>query len=176
MSLFYQLLKNSTSVYHTKELDDLFSSVISDGENVIEIYKLTSKPDIFPKDITPTEKDIAYMGLSKLDEREDIRYVEFTHEIEGCDGIIEPFIEMIKDDVNNKKIKNLIIIPRSINHKTRDLWSKYLSKYFTDIKGGEKFITKHKIPNKYLHWNELTKTLPRDTDLLDEYTDTVMNN
>ena len=176
MSLFYQLLKNSTSVSHTKELDDLFSSVISDGENVIEIYKLTSKPDIFPKDITPTEKDIAYMGLSKLDEREDIRYVEFTHEIEGCDGIIEPFIEMIKDDVNNKKIKNLIIIPRSINHKTRDLWSKYLSKYFTDIKGGEKFITKHKIPNKYLHWSELTKTLPRDTDLLDEYTDTVMNN
>lgn len=176
MSLFYQLLKNSTSVSHTKELDDLFSSVISDGENVIEIYKLTSKPDIFPKDITPTEKDIAYMGLSKLDEREDIRYVEFTHEIEGCDGIIEPFIEMIKDDVNNKKIKNLIIIPRSINHKTRDLWTKYLSKYFTDIKGGEKFITKHKIPNKNLHWNELTKTLPCDNNLFGEYNDTVMNN
>ena len=176
MSLFYQLLKNSTTVSHKKELDDLFSSVISDGENVIEIYKLTSKTDIFPKDIADSETDIAYMGLSKLDEREDIRYVEFTHEIEGCDGIIEPFIEMIKDDVNDKKNKNLIIIPRSINHKTRDLWTKYLSKYFTDIKGGEKFITKHKIPNKYLHWNELTKTLPRDTDLLDEYTDTVMNN
>ena len=173
MSLFYQLLKNSTSVSHTKELDDLFSSVISDGENVIEIYKLTSKPDIFPTEIADLKTDIAYMGLSKLDEREDIRYVEFTHEIEGCDGIIEPFIERIKELIT---IKNLIIIPRSINHKTRDLWTKYLSKYFTDIKGGEKFITKHKIPNKYLHWSELTKTLPRDTDLLDEYTDTVMNN
>ena len=113
------------------------------------------------------------MGLSKIVGREDIRYVEFTHEIEGCDGIIEPFVERIKELLN---IKNLIIIPRSINHKTRDLWTKYLSKYFTDIKGGEKFITKHKIPSKYLHWNELTKTLPCDTDLLDEYIDTVMNN
>tara|TARA_Y100000389_G_scaffold4106_1_gene3903 strand:+ start:2393 stop:2914 length:522 start_codon:yes stop_codon:yes gene_type:complete len=173
MSLFYQLLKNSTTVSHKKELDDLFSSVISDGENVIEIYKLTSISEIFPTEIAKSETDIAYMGLSKLDEREDIRYVEFTHEIEGCDGIIEPFIEMIKED---KKNKNLIIIPRSINHKTRDLWSKYLSKYFTDIKGGEKFITKHKIPNKNLHWNELTKILPNDNDLFGEYNDTTMNN
>ena len=93
MSLFYQLLKNSTTVSHKKELDDLFSSVISDGENVIEIYKLTSISEIFPTEIADSETDIAYMGLSKLDEREDIRYVEFTHEIEGCDGIIEPFIE-----------------------------------------------------------------------------------
>tara|TARA_B100001175_G_scaffold82485_1_gene69090 strand:- start:8312 stop:8833 length:522 start_codon:yes stop_codon:yes gene_type:complete len=173
MSLFYQLLKDSTNISHQKELDALFSSVINGGENDIELYKLTAVENKFPTGIAEKEKCIAYMGLSKIDGREDIRYVEFTHEIEGCDGIIEPFIERIKELIT---IKNLIIIPRSINHKTRDLWTKYLSKYFTDIKGGEKFITKHKIPNKYLHWNELTKTLPCDTDLLDEYIDTVMNN
>ena len=173
MSLFYQLLKDSTTISHQEELDALFSSVINGGENDIELYKLTAVENKFPTEIAEKGKCIAYMGLSKIDGREDIRYVEFTHEIEGCDGIIEPFIERIKELIT---IKNLIIIPRSINHKTRDLWTKYLSKYFTDIKGGEKFITKHKIPNKYLHWNELTKTLPCDTDLLDEYTDTVMNN
>ena len=173
MSLFYQLLKDSTNISHQKELDALFSSVINGGENDIELYKLTAVEHKFPTGIAEKEKCNAYMGLSNIDGREDIRYVEFTHEIEGCDGIIEPFIERIKELIT---IKNLIIIPRSINHKTRDLWTKYLSKYFTDIKGGEKFITKHKIPNKYLHWNELTKTLPCDTDLLDEYIDTVMNN
>lgn len=173
MSLFYQLLKDSTTISHQEELDALFSSVINGGENDIELYKLTAAEGKFPTEISKNGKCIAYMGLSKIDGREDIRYVEFTHEIEGCDGIIEPFIERIKELLN---IKNLIIIPRSINHKTRDLWTKYLSKYFTDIKGGEKFITKHKIPNKYLHWNELTKNLPCDADLLDEYTDTVMNN
>jgi len=173
MSLFYQLLKESTLISHQEELDALFSSVINGGENDIELYKLTAMEGKFPNEIAKKGECIAYMGLSKIDGREDIRYVEFTHEIEGCDGIIEPFIERIKELLT---IKNLIIIPRSINHKTRDLWTKYLSKYFTDVKGGEKFITKHKIPNKYLHWSELTKTLPRDTDLLDEYTDTVMNN
>ena len=173
MSLFYQLLKDSTSISHQEELDALFSSVINGGENDIELYKLTAFESKFPTKIAKNGECIAYMGLSKIVGREDIRYVEFTHEIEGCDGIIEPFVERIKELLN---IKNLIIIPRSINHKTRDLWTKYLSKYFTDIKGGEKFITKHKIPSKYLHWNELTKTLPCDTDLLDEYIDTVMNN
>jgi hypothetical protein len=173
MSLFYQLLKDSTNISHQEELDALFSSVINGGENDIELYKLTVIEGKFPTEIAKNGECIAYMGLSKIDGREDIRYVEFTHEIEGCDGIIEPFVERIKELLN---IKNLIIIPRSINHKTRDLWTKYLSKYFTDIKGGEKFITKHKIPSKYLHWNELTKTLPCDTDLLDEYIDTVMNN
>jgi len=97
MSLFYQLLKDSTTVSHQKELDALFSSVISGGENVIELYKLTAISGIFPTEIADSGTDIAYMGLSKLDEREDIRYVEFTHEIEGCDGIIEPFIERIKE-------------------------------------------------------------------------------
>lgn len=177
MSVFYQLLKNTTRLEHVEELDDLFSNVLGNEKNLdMEIWGLKPEHD-FPIKFNSTNFNyIGYIGMSKFIGRDDIRYIEFFHENKGCNGIIEPFIDMVINNLSKNKEKDIIVVPRVITTNDSELWTKYLSKYFTDIKGGEKFITKHKIPNKYLHWSELTKTLPRDTDLLDEYTDTVMNN
>ena len=60
--------------------------------------------------------------------------------------------------------KDTILIPRVVRSNKSDFWTKYLSKYFTDIKSGEKFIMKNKLSHKDLHWNELTKTLPSKPD------------
>ena len=141
MSVFYQLLKNTTELEQVTEMDDLLSTVASDGKLDMEIWGLKPERD-FPIECNPKKFNyIGYIGLSKNEDRDDIRYIEFFHENKGCSGIIEPFIDMVSERLSTDK-KDMILIPRVVRSNKSDFWTKYLSKYFTDIKSGEKFITK----------------------------------
>lgn len=163
MSVFYQLLKNTTDPEQVVEMDELFSTIASDGKLDMEIWGLKPNED-FPIECNPKEFNyIGYIGLSKIEDRDDIRFIEFIHENKGCSGIIEPFIDMVSKKLSTNK-KDTILIPRVVRSNKSDFWTKYLSKYFTDIKSGEKFIMKNKLSHKDLHWNELTKTLPSKPD------------
>tara|TARA_B100000405_G_scaffold225609_1_gene160776 strand:- start:710 stop:1231 length:522 start_codon:yes stop_codon:yes gene_type:complete len=159
MSVFYELLKKSTNLVQVEEMNDLFSSIASDGKLDMEIWGLEAN-DSFPDKCNPKQFDsLSYIGLSKPDGREDLRFVEFFYENKGCEGIIEPFFEMLSKKLSDDGKKNMIIVPRVIRNKTKEFWKIYLKKYFTDIQSGEKFIAKNKIP-PVLVWNELTKIMP----------------
>ena len=160
MSVFYELLEQTTKLEQVEELDDLFSTTMSDGKLNMEIWGL--KPDHnFPIKCNARNFNyIGYIGLSKLLGRVDIRYVEFFHENKGCDGIIDPFIDMVINRLSKDKKNDIILVPRSINTNTNDLWTKYLSRYFNDIDSGEKFLLRNNIPYHKLEWSELMKTLP----------------
>ena len=150
MSVFYQLLKNTTDPEQVVEMDELFSTIASDGKLDMEIWGLKPDQD-FPIECNPNKFNyIGYIGLSKIENK-------------GCSGIIEPFIDMVSKKLSTNK-KDTILIPRVVRSNKSDFWTKYLSKYFTDIKSGEKFIMKNKLSHKDLHWNELTKTLPSKPD------------
>jgi hypothetical protein len=166
MSVFYQLLKNTTRLEHVEELDDLFSTVLGNEKKLdMEIWGLKPEHD-FPIKFNSTHFNyIGYIGMSKFIGRDDIRYIEFFHENKGCNGIIEPFIDMVINRLSKDKEKDIIVIPRVITAGDSELWTKYLSKYFTDIESGDKFVLKNNISHKKLEWNELTKTLPSKPEL-----------
>jgi len=167
MSVFYKLLKNTTELEQVTEMDDLLSTVASDGKLDMEIWGLKPERD-FPIECNPKKFNyIGYIGLSKNEDRDDIRYIEFFHENKGCSGIIEPFIDMVSERLSTDK-KDMILIPRVVRSNKSDFWTKYLSKYFTDIKSGEKFIMKNKIAHQDLRWSELTKTLPSKPETMSE--------
>ena len=163
MSLYFQLLKNHTSLEHVKDMNDVFSNILS-GRNVdMEIWGLKPNEDFpwYPEDSKHTY--LGFICLSKDEGRDDIRFVEFYHENKGCEGIILPFLDILSSKLNSKDneihVKNVITIPRTISKQDRDVWAQYLQKYFTDIESGEKFISKYKIPSD-ISWYELRNTLP----------------
>ena len=158
MSVFYELLKKSTKLVQVEEMNDLFSTVASDGKLDMEIWGLKPEQN-FPVECNPKNFGyLGYIGLSKPDGRDDLRFVEFFHENKGCDGIIEPFIEMVLNRLSKDK-KEMIMIPRIVRCKMMNFWAGYLKKYFTNVQSGERFILKNKIP-KVLNWVELTKIMP----------------
>ena len=163
MSVFYELLEQTTKLEQVEELDDLFSTTMSDGKLNMEIWGLKPNEDFpwYPEDSKHTY--LGFICLSKDEGRDDIRFVEFYHENKGCEGIILPFLDILSSKLNSKDneihVKNVITIPRTISKQDRDVWTQYLQKYFTDIESGEKFISKYKIPSG-ISWYELRNTLP----------------
>ncbi len=166
MSLYYQLLKKHTKLEEVKDMNDVFSNILSGRKLKMEIWGLKPMDDFPWKSKDSKHNYMGFIGLSKDEGRDDIRFVEFYHENEGCEEIILPFLDILLSKLNsndnemaNIHVKHFILIPRNVSVYDRDLWTQYLQKYFTDIESGEKFISKHKIPD-VLNWSELKKTLP----------------
>ncbi len=159
MSVFYELLRKNTSLEQVEEMNDLISTVVSNGQLDMELWGL--RPDNnFPSECNPMDFDyLGFIGLSKPEGKESIRFVEFVHENKGCEGIMKPFLERLVKHLSKDDKKDMLLIPRVIRSKSKEFWKEYLHKYFTNIQDGENFIIKKKIPD-VLNWEELTKFIP----------------
>jgi len=164
MSLFFNLLKTHTDIIEPKDMNEVMTNALGLVIGVdVEVFALK------PKDDFPTELgDNTYLGyicLSKLDDRKDIRIVQFYHENKGCEEITLPFLDMLVDKLSPKEgtmlnHKDMIIVPRIIHRSDRRMWTKYMKRYFEDIESGEKFYLKNKIPEN-VDWGFLKETLPQ---------------
>lgn len=158
MSVFYELLKKSTSLEKVEEMNELISTILSDGQLDMDLWGL--KPDgNFPSECNPMGFEyLGFIGLSKPEGKENLRFVEFVHENKGCGGIMKPFLERLTKHLSKDK-KDMLLIPRVIRPKSKEFWKECLSKYFTNIQDGENFILKKKIPD-VVNWVELTNIIP----------------
>jgi len=171
MSLYYQLLKKHTKLEEVKDMNDVFSNILSGRELEMEIWGLKPNED-FPWESEDSKHNyLGFIGLSKMGVRDDIRTVEFYHENKGCEEVMLPFLEILSSKLNlddkevNIHAKRVIIVPRNISNNDRDLWTQYLQKYFTNIESGERFIDKHNIKMRNVgNWGELLYTMPK-TDM-----------
>ena len=83
MSVFYELLEQTTKLEQVEELDDLFSTTMSDGKLNMEIWGL--KPDHnFPIKCNARNFNyIGYIGLSKLLDETIFVTLNFFMKIKG---------------------------------------------------------------------------------------------